>query len=77
MEVAVTIGECVLLVILSYTYYMVTTGKSIPSILKWGITLSAIGVFAFDKIKLFLFVLSVGVIWLIKHYKKNKRNEFT
>jgi len=77
MEVAVTIGECVLLVVLSYTYYMVTTGRNIPSVLRLGIMLSAIGVFAFDKIKLFLFLISVGVIWLIKHYKKNKRNEFT
>lgn len=72
----VVIVEGVLCVLLAYIYYKVATGNKVTPLLKWTIIISSIGVFAFDKIKLFLFLLSLGVVWLIKH-KKSKSNEFT
>ena len=73
----IVIIEGVLCVLLAYIYYRVSTGSKVSPLLKWGVIISAMGVFAFDKIKLLLFLISLGVVWLIKHHKKSKANEFT
>lgn len=73
----IVIIECVLCLLLAYVYYKVATSDKINTTLKIGIIISAMGVFAFDRIKLILFLISIGILWLIKHNKKPKQNEFT
>lgn len=54
--------------------YVSHTGKATLTV-KLILTLSSIGVLCFDKIKLLIWALAVGAIWLFRYSKKeNKTN---
>lgn len=67
--------EAFLFIVLVYAYFCVSTKGNTSTFTKWVITLSSIGIlFIADKIKLLIWLIAVGVIWLIKYYKKTKDN---
>lgn len=75
MQVVITITEVILFIILMYTYYRVSTQGEVSDFSKWVITLSSVGILFFaDKIKLLIWLIAVGVIWLIRYYKKEKND---
>jgi len=66
------------LICLCVSYWYLSKKDKISNLDKGVVASLSIGIlFLTDKIKLLLWLMCVCAIWLIKHYKKNKRNEFT
>ena len=77
MEIkVVTIIEILFFMLLLFTYFKVSYSGRVTTFSKWLVTLSSIGILFFaDKIKLLLWLICVGAIWVIRYKKKN--NELT
>lgn len=76
MEIKVaTIIEIAFLALLLFAYFKVSYTGRVTTFTKWLLALSSIGVLFFaDKIKLSLWLICVGAIWLIKYKKKNNES---
>lgn len=71
-----TIIEICLFALLLFVYFKVSYSGKVTTFAKWVITLSSIGILAIaDKFKLVLWLIVVGLIWLIKYSKKKKNDE--
>jgi len=77
MGKAAVIIQGIFFLILLSTYYYANKNNQTALLTKWLLFICAIGVLSFDEIKLFLFIISVGAVWIISLYKKSKRNGFT
>lgn len=68
--------QFVLLALLVYCIYLVTNKGVTTSFVKWVMAISSIGILAVaDKFKLIAWIVTVGLVWLIKY--KKKKNELT
>lgn len=77
MIVIITV-QFILLVLLLYCIYLVANKGHASSFVKWVMFISSVGILALaDKFKLIIWLIVVAFMWLIKHYKKRKKNEFT
>lgn len=63
-----------LAVFIATLIYISVTGK-VTTRIKLILTLSSIGILCFDKIKLLIWAIVVGAIWVIKYAKKNNKDE--
>ena len=75
MEVTWLIIEIALFVILLYTLFRVSTGK-VTTIAKLIMTACSIGILAIaDRVKLFIWIAIVGLIWILKYRKMFKKKQ--
>jgi hypothetical protein len=72
----VVISQIVLFIILVYTSFMITRKERVSNFTKVVVALSTIGVLAFDKVKLMIWLIGVGVMWIFHNTKKRKSNGF-
>lgn len=70
---AIVITQLILLVILVYTLFKVSV-KGVTNIDKVILTVTSLGILAFDKIKFIAWVVVVALIWLIRYSKKDKQH---
>lgn len=70
----IVIVQLIFFVILVTTFIYVSYTGKVTLWVKLLLTLSSIGVLCFDKIKLLIWALAVGAIWLIKYSKKTNTN---
>lgn len=71
----VVILQVILFIGLLISYYYVSVNNKDKPFMKWAIAGLSISIlFLSDKLKLLLFGVSVGVLWIIKHFTTKKEN---
>ena len=70
----IVIIQLVFLAVFIATLIYVSYSGKVSLAVKLLLTLSSIGVLCFDKIKLLIWAIAVGAIWLFRYSKKENNN---